>query len=481
MKNISLIFLLCFSIGLQGFPINPAPAQNYANSAKAKMTADFNILASDYELLSNLVSSMESTLCGIDANTGGLNIQTNGAGTSSPSYSYTNCNGGAMASYNSWASQISFWADTISNIGDHWEDGYDACAVSYTGASGYDTNFYADLASSTVVNDISNVNAALNSIYGCTPNNNPTTPYSASNPNPCPVVMPNNYQNAQNLVQNMLNALDDLTNLIDITGLSEKASAVTNANAAFNTAISNFNNCKNSQNNCASCPCCFAEFDLAMKAFENQNSLTLDLFETLLTYFPYQGSVSTVIQFGGSLNGGSCGPVSCYDNFISCINPGRCNSAGTNCTGYEFATVNFDEGGAVAQANNYATNINNVSNDYLNKIQAMQVRLGALTGQLNIFTNGVQKVYKQMNDTQNTCQTDIKNYQAEVAATMDVLNFIISNVIGIGLIEFTGGLGVFGLSQLVMVLMAIPQVNQATVGAMSQFLSQQIASGIHQH
>jgi hypothetical protein len=142
MKNFSLIFLICFSLALEGADAGAAAAQTYSNSANHNInTVRDNLLSLNSELngmalgpnsrTSGLLSNLEWSLCGanVDLDQSG-NITNNGLIIDTAG-NYTNCNGGAAASYEAWANNVTCWQKYIQGLTNNadWKDAYDICAV----------------------------------------------------------------------------------------------------------------------------------------------------------------------------------------------------------------------------------------------------------------------------------------------------------------------------------------------------------------
>lgn len=499
MRNLSLVFLMCFNVGLQaGIPHgNPGAAQHYTNTAQGKINSYQASLESDYESLSTLMNNMEIAMCGINADSGGLIVESSGSGNTA-TYSYSNCNGGAMGYYNSWSNQVNYWANIINTATSNsaWTTGYDACIATYQGPSGYNTDVYSDLNSAEVIGYVNNMAKNINSIVGCTHNANPSSPYNdTTNPDACPVDLPSNLLAVGNtdtsnnqkigLIQNMITTMDNLSNAINISGLQDQAKTI-NATWAqyvsfYNAYVTCYNNNHSSWNALKACATIFENY---LDSYETEVSAMIALFDALL---PLLNDVSGTYAMEPE-------PASivCWLAPERCL---ECDSSGSNCqkgsgscdlkqspTPCQYSIgnfTNFDINGTLQKISNYVQSANNTVKNYNSQLVVMKNRLSALINQLQIFNTNVTNVQNQITQINTNCKTDIYEYEANKSNTIfTVIDMIVGAIITIPFISFTGGLGGPALELLTMLLLQQPAINNNTFGAISGIISQDITQAI---
>lgn len=492
MRHFSLILLMCFSLGLQAIniPHGASSAQHYTNTAASQVSSFQDNLASDYETLQNLMNNMEVAMCGINADNGGLTINTTGSGANATS-SYANCTGGAMGYYSSWSNQINYWAGVISTATKNsaWTSGYDACITTYAAPSGYNTNVFNDLSSETVVGYVTNMSDSINQIVGCTHNANPTTPYSATNPDPCPNDLPNNLLAVANtdstkgpigLIQNMITTMDNMSNAINLPGLQTQAQTINNTWEQYNTAVKTYTDCfNNNRSSWSNLQVCTTDFENYLNAYETEVNAIIALFDALLPLLPTVSGTYSLEAEPASIVC-ALAPERCVvpDTACNtCVNDGTCNNSPCQYSVANFS--NFDINGSLQQVTNYVQSANNTVKTYTSNVNVMQNRLSALMNQLQTLNTNISNVQNTIQQINSNCKTDVAEYEAsqQPGIGFQIVDFIVGNIITMPFIEFLGGLGGPGLELLANILLMMPAINNASFGPITTIISQGITGG----
>lgn len=490
MKKAALILLMCLSLSLQGIniPNGASAAQHYSNTAQGQINSYQDTLESDYATLQNLMNNMEIAMCGDNDS---LMINTTSSGTTSTS-SYTNCTGGAMGYLNSWSSQVNYWANIINQATNNkqWTTGYDACLATYQGPSGYNTNVYNDFRSSEVISYINNMNKGLNAIVGCTHNANPSTPYDpTTNPDPCPVDLPNNLLAVANtdstkgpigLIQNMITTMDSLSNAINLPGLKNQAQTINNTWEQYNTAVNTYSDCfKNNSSSFSALQVCATDFKNLLNTYETEINAMIALFEALLPLLPNVSGTYNLVPEPASIVC-ALAPEKCVvpdPNCNNCASNDNCNNLSCQYSLYNFN--NFDINGTLQQIAAYVQTANNTVKDYNSKVTVMQNRLSALMNQLQILTNDVSSLQNSIKQINTNCKNDVQQYIAHQSNTLfDVISLIVGNILFMPIMSFTGGLGIPGLELLTMLLLQVPDISNNSIGLMTSIISQDLTQAI---
>lgn len=512
MKNFSLIFLMCFSIGLEAgnaVGANAAAAQAYANSSAANINTASSNLASLSEQLNGvnlapglwtqgLLSSLETSLCGANVNldaqgnvtTGGLLIDATG--------NYTNCTGGAVPIYNSWSSGVSCWQQYIQNLTIHkdWQQAYDACATNIgtvTNANlpagcNLSGDFYTSL---DALNAQANaLFSAITDVIGCDAvAATDTAPAIAAKPNQLNIL--NSYVTQMNeaftALFNFMNCKDPESTVNQIISLgSNIANVLKPANtSSYEAYVACYNNFRlgGQKETCAVGQLGAANFVPApcsqeLQAYFNNwtqfTAATEQVMNLLLDYQPYD----TVVYGQQNIIPSAA---------IQCILPNLCTgdpSNVNNCS-YSLPKLTVD---TETYFNNMTAALNNIlslSKTYDPIIKSANSRITAILNQVNLLsknietmtdpsTGKIQAIFAQ-------CQKDTDKYIAELKkqqVLLTIFSSVIGNILGMVMISLSGGIGISLLPELLMAVTMIPQVNSATIGALTQILSQDLANKI---
>lgn len=457
MRILLLMGCLVLSAGLQGATAANAAsvanaiaaAQKYANSAQAQITSGQVQLENDLSNISLLVGSAEQALCGLNSTTG---LAFDSSGT------YTNCTGGIMADYNDWAADVNYWAPIINNLTNNgdWHTAYDACAQSYNSRTGFFNNMVADETETTAMQN------GIKFVVG-------------------------KFQQAVSELTNMNNTIESLSNTIDAAKVTTMAQAI-NTNWALlgtyynvgdtlpdgskataagalpaNSALAQYDTCWNKAlalgAKCSDLPCA-TELQNYFNVFETVVSAIMSLFTELLSYTPYE----TGTFYMSPQNA----PV------VACILPSKCNMSSGTCQ-YSIPNFSFDINGGIVAITAYVTQINDLVQKYTTEANALGSRMTAIGKQLGYLGKNIPTLSAQVNTTIDQCNSDITKYEEQVAEAHEIFDLVIGTLLGAAAVMFGGALGGMAVEVLLQVLLTVPQVNNYTLGYVSNVISNQLA------
>ena len=458
MRVLLLFGLLSFSFGMQGATAANAAsianaiaaAQKYSNSAQAKISTGEVQLENDLANISMLVGSAEQALCGLNSTTG-LAVDSSG--------NYTNCAGGVMNDYNLWAADVNYWAPIINGLtnSDSWHTAYEACAQSYNSRTGFFNNMKADQTETTAMQN------GINFVIG-------------------------KFQQAANELNSMNNAIDSLSSDIDATKVTAMAKAIntnwallgahyavgdtlpdgTTATVAVslpaNSAMAQYTTCWSNAlakgARCSDKPCAI-ELQNYFNAFEATVSSIMALFTELLSYTPYE----TGTFYMSPQNA----PV------VACILPSKCDMSSGTCQ-YSIPNFSFDINDGLTAITAYVTQINDLTQKYTPLANALVNRLSALGKQLGSLGKNIPTVISQVNTTIDQCNSDITKYIEQVEEAHEIFDLVIGTLLGAAAIMLGGAVGGMAVEILLQVLLTVPQINNNTIGYVTNVISEQLAT-----
>ena len=510
MKNLSLVLLICFSPILQDLTAASnaasyaaaAAAQTYANSSAGVISTATNNLKGYNETLNGvnlgsfwtkgLLSDIEVKLCGanviLDAS---VNVTSNGLSIDATSGNYTNCNEGATGAYNTWLGSVTCWQNYIQGLttNKEWEDAYDACVAAVGGVNSCGDactaatetgepadliagdNFYYQIGCIDNIGQ-SNVINVLSDILGSTgPNMNAVNDTITDMNNALTAAL--NYMGSKN-PEDSINQVQSIATNIN----NNLNPLVQNSYNAYITCYNN--NWENGKETCWSnwvsptnftpAPCASA-LQTWLSDLSQLTSANEQLLNFLTDLYPYG---ITDLSYGQRV---------IPTDLVSCILPNLCTytDGQYNCS-YSVPEVNGDLGVYVEKVTADINTVNALYSTYHPFITSSNARVTAIMNQIQLLGKGISQINDsktgQVQAILSQCTSDIAAYQAQLAkreAIVEAVSQVLGMILGFATIEFTGGLGIAFLPQILMVLMMIPQVNNATIGALSTDISEKIA------
>jgi hypothetical protein len=480
MKNFSLIFLMCFSVGLQG--VSPGEMNTISAAAQEMLNVVQQKWSTSFPELTALLDTMETNLCGVvvsgastDANdnyvngSSGLQITVGGTNTN-PTYSYTNCTGGAMSNLSLQAAQINYWGNIINN-GD-WETGYNACATNYQNGSRVDgSSFYSDIPAINAYT--TEIQTQINTII-------------AENVNADGSSNPSNYDLASTMTNNTLFTLAsslsntqnfNTTQMFTLYSAIGSQSGSYNGSAAqqYNAAAANFTSCYNAAiSGGATCPTstpfCSDEFSDYLAAVQGYAAAEEAFFDFMLKYVPNLGCKYSIKTQAAPM--------------VACLLPSKCSwttdANGAKVCNYDAPFFTFAENvNTVTQRLDTLVNtVLKASQNYSNQLQTAYTRLQAIVSQINnVLVPGIKSNQTALQAIVTTCKSDVaKEAQADLAGKI------------IGMVLVAGGilialpaLGAIApeLGEFAMALTATPTFGTDVFTPTQNFLSSNITKGIN--
>ena len=327
---------------------------------------------------------------------------------------------------------------------------------------------------------------SMNAIMGCTHNASPATPYSATNPDPCPNDLPNNLLTVANtdstkgpigLIQNMITTMDNLSNAINLPGLLAQGQTINNTWSQYNAAVTAYTNCfKNNNRSWSALKTCATDFENYLNAYETEVNAIIALFEALLPLLPDVTGTYTLMAEPASIVC-ALAPQKCIvpnPACNTCVTDGTCNTSPCQYSVENFN--NFDINGNLQKIAAYVQSAANTVKYYNSQVNVMQNRLKALVNQLQTLNTNIANVQAQIKQINTNCQNDIYEYEAHQSNTVfDIIDSIVGLIISIPVFSFLGGLGGPALEIFAMVLLQIdPTLNNDTLGLASSIITQGI-------
>lgn len=504
MKNFALIFLMCFSLCLEGSKFTPiAPSRQQATSALAQIKTAQNDIAAYSEALSGLLDQFETTLCGA---TSGLSLTPGGSlSISSSSGNYTNCNGGDIAFYNSVETEITGWIATLNNVNYH--TGSADCTNAATGILTASQQAYASM--QQISNDMTNIVNLMGQpgTYGQV-SVTPSGQVVAYGPG---VITVNGLGDAISSTLQSISAYLNAQAVLDASAalnavIAKEDSAFDAYSACYNkashagTPYSNLNlssyTCNGGScltNGTYWCPQIFLQYLISWEAvFPFYKALYVllakyqptDIANATLTpvssdtvkyFYPTIASDPAMLSQSPAI----CTAAGCNINSMSIGNYGdaTCTAATTTCGNMPsscMGTLN----GYVCGIVDDLTEINNLSTNTSSEFANTKIRVQALNNMLTTVAGNVKNSLSQLGSVVNNCKIDISKQQAYLKAIEMGISMGLGLLTNILVFTGIGALGIPMLSEVLTIVTAVPAINNYTLGKITGLEAATVINGL---